>query len=88
MTIRTDVNLKAAFEGREAKVEAAVRPEVPERIRQHAPAPVLRPKRSLAALADAVDRQVREAQDAQKARQEEQDRRKAQRRGKAVGMGF
>ena len=70
MTIKTDVELKAAFAGREIKPEVTA-PEVPERIKKEAPKPVLRPGGSWAPMADAVDQSVRESQDATKARQNE-----------------
>lgn len=69
MTIRTDVKLNDAFAGKTAKQEAETA-AVPERIRRHAPAPVLRPDGSWKARAEEVDRRVREQQEAQKARNE------------------
>jgi hypothetical protein len=68
MTIKTDVDLKAAFEGRETKPAPEETGEVPESIRKHAPALALRPGGSWKARADAIDQRVREAQDAAKAR--------------------
>jgi hypothetical protein len=88
MAMKTDVDAKAAFAGREAKANAATG-EIPERIRQHAPKPVLRPGGSWAALADAVDQRVREAQDAAKAEAEWAARiRSGRRRGRGMGMAF
>jgi hypothetical protein len=88
MAIKADVDAKAAFAGREAKADAA-KGEVPERIRQHAAKPVLRPAGSWAALADAVDQRVREAQDAAKAQAEWASRiRNRRRRGRSMGMAF
>jgi hypothetical protein len=69
MAIDPKIDLKAAFEGREAKQQPETG-EVPERIRQHAPRPSLRPTGSWKARADAVDQRVREAQDAAKAKNE------------------
>lgn len=65
MTIKTDVDLKAAFaRAQHGKEEPK---EVPEEIRQHAPHPELRPRGSWKARADTVDRQVREARAAAQA---------------------
>lgn len=87
MTIKTEVDLKAAFENRERAHAQA--PEVPERIKNHAPAPVLRPGGSWKARADAVDQRVREAHDAEKAKNEWAARlRPGHRRGKGMGMAF
>lgn len=86
MTIKSDLDLEAAFAGREQKAEAQT-VEVPERIKNHAPKPALRPSGSWAAGADAVDQRVREAQDAAKARNEWAARiRTGKRRG--MGMAF
>lgn len=69
MTIKTDVDLDAAFGGREIrKTQEGV--TVPERIRTDAPRPALRPGGDWATRAAAVDQAVREAQDAEKARNE------------------
>lgn len=68
MTIKTDVKLDDAFAGKTAKAEAERAAEVPERIRRHTPAPVLRPDAGWKARADAVDARVREQQEARKAR--------------------
>lgn len=88
MTIKTELDPKAAFEARETKPESQTG-EVPERIRQHAPKPVLRPDGAWAALADAVDQRVREAQDAAKAKSEWTARvRTERRRGMGMGMAF
>jgi hypothetical protein len=87
MSVKTDVKLRAAFEGREVKLEALAR-EVPEAIRRHAPTPVLRPSGSWAKMADAVDQAVREARDAARARSEWAERLRAQQPGKTKGMGY
>lgn len=84
MTIKTDVDLKAAFQERDAAAETPAG-DVPERIRKHAPTPVLRPDGSWRAAADAVDQRVREAEDAAKARREWAARRSM---GRGYGMGF
>ena len=70
MTIKCRTDVKAAFErgGVQAKAEPAAAPEVPERIRTHAPQPALRPGGSWKARADAHDRALREAQEAEKAK--------------------
>ena len=78
MTIKTDVKLDDAFAGKSAKAETESAAAVPERIRRHAPAPVLRPDGGWKARADAVDRRVREQQEAQKARNEWAARQQAQ----------
>jgi hypothetical protein len=79
-------DLKAEFEGREAKVQTQAG-EVPERIRQHVPTPVLRPDGSWKARADAVDQTVRETQEAAKAKNEWAARMKTgPRRTKGKGM--
>lgn len=71
MTIKTDVKLNDAFTGKTAaKPEAAIHADVPERIRRHAPVPVLRPDGNWKARADEVDRRLREQKEAQKARNE------------------
>jgi hypothetical protein len=79
-------DLKAAFDGREIKGQPQTG-EVPERIKNHAPAPVLRPGGSWKARADAVDQKVREAQDAAKARKEWAARIKTERK-QSMGMSF
>lgn len=70
MTIKTDVKLGDAFAGKAAQQQSETTADVPERIRRHAPAPVLRPDGSWKARADEVDRRVREQQEAQRARNE------------------
>ncbi len=77
MTIKTDVNLGDAFAGKTVKQDTETA-AVPERIRRHAPAPVLRPDGGWKARADEVDRRVREQQEAQRARNEWAARRQAQ----------
>jgi hypothetical protein len=69
VTIKTDIDLKAAFKGRETN-PATGAGDIPERIKNHAPAPALRPGGGWKARADAIDRRVREGQDAAKARRE------------------
>ena len=88
MAIDPKIDLKAAFEGREVKAQPQVG-EVPERIRNHAPEPVLRPGGSWSRQADAVDQRVREAQDAAKAENEWAARIKAtQRHDTGMRMAF
>jgi hypothetical protein len=88
MTIKTDVELKRVF-GRGEPASPTSMPEVPERIRAHAPTPTLRPGGRWAPLADAVDREVREAQDAARARRNEWAARiSGARRGKELGFGY
>lgn len=67
MSIRTSIDLAAAFEGREVKPAPE---QVPERIRKDAPKPELKPGGGWAERAARVDQAVREAQDAQKAKNE------------------
>lgn len=67
MWIKSKVNLRAAFEGREVK-EAPSPAAVPERIRKDAPEPALRPGGSLSAQADEVDRRIRERKEAEVAK--------------------
>ena len=62
-------------------------PEVPERIRNDAPNPVLRPGGSWAAWADSVDQTVRERQDAAKAKSEWRTNNK-KKTGRGRFMGF
>jgi hypothetical protein len=69
MTIKTDVNLKGAFTGEEARKEVRA-PEIPESIKRHAPVPVLKPDGSWRARANEVDCRVREEKAAQKAKNE------------------
>jgi hypothetical protein len=78
--------LRRKFSGAEAGAPKPEQPEVPERIRKHAPQPVLRPDGAWTAMADEVDRQVREELDARKAENEweqrlEEGRRRARKRG-------
>jgi len=87
MTIDPKIDVKRAFGGKEQKAATPVPPDVPERIKQDAPKPVLRPGGSWAARADAVDQAVREGQDADKARNEWRARIKV-RRSRGMGMGF
>lgn len=88
MTIKTDIDLKAAFEGRETKAKEHAG-EVSERIRNDAPRPALKPSGSWKARADAVDQRVREEQDAAKAKNEWAARtRRTRRRGMGMGMAF
>jgi hypothetical protein len=86
MAIDPKIDLKAAFEGREAKTQPETG-EVPERIKNHTPRPALRPTGSWKARADAVDQRVREAQDAAKARQEWASRVKV-RHKESMNMSF
>ena len=81
-----DPDLKAAFAGRALTAEPQ-NGEVPERIKKHAPKPVLRPGGSWKARADAVDQRVREAQDAAKARKEWAARIKTAHK-QSMGMSF
>lgn len=67
MTIKNDIDLSGEFSMPE---RTDGEHEIPERIKRHAPTPVLRPGGSWAKQADAVDQRVREQQDAAKARRE------------------
>lgn len=69
MATDRDLDLKAAFSGRESSAQGRSG-ALPERIRKDAPTPVLRPDGSWKARADAVDCNVREAREATKARNE------------------
>jgi hypothetical protein len=71
MTIKTNVDLRAAFEGREVKAAPPQVGEVPERIANHAPRMDLRPEGAMKASADAVDQRVREALDAKRAERQQ-----------------
>lgn len=87
MSIKTQIDVGAAFAGREAKPDRAPG-DVPERIRKDAPAPVLRPDGSWKARADAIDQAVHENRDAVKAKNEWAARLKpGHRRGHGMGMG-
>jgi hypothetical protein len=95
MSIETDVDLKAAFEGREQKAGAAAPHH--ERTKWDKPKPALRPTGSWRRMADAVDQAVRESQDAAAARRNEWKTRpdnewsagmKGHRRGKGFGYGY
>tara|TARA_R110002124_G_scaffold183401_4_gene350833 strand:- start:57909 stop:58208 length:300 start_codon:yes stop_codon:yes gene_type:complete len=91
MTIDPKCDVKRAFEGTD-KVETPAAPEVPERIKQDAPKPVLRPGGSWAARADAIDQAVREQQDAARAKNDEGKNgwaaRIKRKSGRGLGMGF
>lgn len=84
MTIDTKTDLAAAFAGREVKTEPEA-PDVPERIKQHAPQPALRPGGGWKARADAIDRRIRESGDAEKAKADWASRIKTTRK---QGMGY
>lgn len=86
MTITKDVSAKAAFQGQETKAQKCA-PEVPERIRTHAPEPALRPGNSWAARADEIDRRVRESREAARARTSWKERQKAQKQGMRKSFG-
>jgi hypothetical protein len=86
MSIKTNVDLKAAFEGREVKVPERSG-DVPERIRQDAPKPALQPGGSWKARAVGIDQAVREARDAAKAKREWAARIKPRHR-RSMGMAF
>jgi hypothetical protein len=86
MTIKADIDLKAAFDKRDAAEQAPIG-DVPERIKKHAPTPVLRPDGSMRRAADAVDQRVREAEDAAKAEREWAAPRDM-RRGFGMGYSF
>ncbi len=86
MTIDPKADVRAAFDGKDRKAVPSP-PEVPERIRQDAPKPVLRPGGSWAARADAIDQAVRENQDAAKAKKEWTARIK-RKSGRGMGRGF
>ncbi len=60
-------------------------PEVPDKIKRHAPRPVLRPDGSLRRMADEVDRMVEERHDAAKARNEWAERLSSSRKR---GLGY
>ena len=80
MGIDDKETLKQAFhDGKSAPKagEAQVPEQVPDRIKQDAPTPVLKPRGSWRARADAVDRSVREEQEAAKAKNEWAKRLKA-----------
>lgn len=87
MVIKTDIDPKAAFQRQGKQADTQATGEVPERIKNHAPAPVLRPDGSWRARADAVDQRVREAQDAAKAKNEWAARIKTQHK-QSLGMSF
>lgn len=85
MTADQDADLKAAFSGGKTE-DQSESGEVPERIKQHAPTPVLRPDGSWKARADAIDEKVRERQEAKKSKNEWAARLKtSQRRSKSKG---
>lgn len=81
-----DEALRREFSAAQSDAQKPEAPEVPERIRKHAPQPVLRPDGAWRAMADQVDQQVREEMDAQKAKHEWEQRleegvRRTRRRG-------
>lgn len=81
-----DEALRREFSAAQTDAPKLEVPDVPERIRKHAPQPVLRPDGAWRAMADQVDQQVREALDAQKAKHEWDQRledgvRRARKRG-------
>lgn len=84
MTIDTKTDLAAAFAGRETKTKTN-QPDVPERIKQHAPEPALRPGGSWKARADAIDSRIRESAEAEKAKADWASRIKTRRKH---GMGY
>lgn len=86
MAIESDVKVRAAFQGKEAKAQKEA-PHVPERIRRHAPEPILRPGDSWAARADEVDRRVREGREAAQAKESWKERRPAKRQGIRSSFG-
>jgi hypothetical protein len=86
MSIKTNVDLKAAFEGREVKAPAQAG-DLPARIREDAPTPALRPGGSWKQRAAAIDQAVREARDAAKAKKEWAARIKPRHR-RSMGMAF
>lgn len=95
MSIETDVDLGAAFEGRDQKPGAAAPQH--ERTKWGAPKPTLRPTGSWRRMADAVDQNVRESEDAAAARRNEWKTRpgnewsadmKGRKRGKGFGYGY
>ena len=73
-----------AFSGTPATKESA--PEVPERIRQHAPVPALKPGGGWSAQRDQVEQSAREQNEAQKAKAKWAAR--SPRKGKRLGAGF
>lgn len=86
MTVKKDLSAKAAFQGHETKAQKRA-PDVPERVRTHAPQPALRPGKSWAARADEIDRRVRESREAAKAKTIWKERKSEQKQGTRKSFG-
>lgn len=77
----------AARDGKAPEREPKQAPDVPTRIKKHAPAPVLRPGGSWRARADQIDRHVREQDEARRAETTWAQRTQA-RQGERLKTGF
>jgi len=86
MTIDPKADVKKAFDAKD-RPAAESAPDMPERIKNDAPKPVLRPGGSWAARAAEVDQSVREQQDAEKAKNDWTSRIK-RKSGRGMGMSF